>query len=262
MMQPITPVAAATVVLARASEPTGMPWQVFMVRRHVRSDFAADVFVFPGGKVEAQDYDSRLEHWTTAHPGPGVVGGESFESWRAMRVAAVRELFEEAGVLLARRDGESVRLVGEEAIRFTAYRRRLHAGELTLVDLAEVEKLEYPLDRLHAISRWITPQPLPRRFDTHFFLAHMPEDQEPIHDQWETTDSIWISPGDALRRHAEGEFPLVFATQKHLERLAQQRSIDAVISSVTPADLAPVTPKMIDIAGETKFLIPGDEGYE
>ena len=105
---PVEPVDASTVILVRHGEPVGSPWQCFMVRRHVRSDFAADVYVFPGGKVDPEDADPALLRWVEGHPSPENQP-EGAEVWRALRLAAVRELFEEAGVLLAvRQDGAVV----------------------------------------------------------------------------------------------------------------------------------------------------------
>jgi 8-oxo-dGTP pyrophosphatase MutT (NUDIX family) len=259
--EPVTPVTAATVILVRHGEPPGSPWQCFMVRRHIRSDFAADVYVFPGGKVDAGDRDPAMVPYCAGHPGPEAAADPGL--WRALRLAAVRELFEEAGVLLAvSRDGALIEYDDERAERFDRYRREIHAGSTTLCELAEREELRFALDRLHPISRWITPEVLTRRFDTYFFLAYMPHGQEPAHDAAETVDSVWIAPADALARYRQGDFPLVFATERHLERMAAHRSIEELVASVTPASLQPVMPRPIGDGGELRFVIPGDEGYE
>ena len=229
-----------------------------MVRRHIRSDFAADVFVFPGGKVDAADRDPVMARYCVAHPGPEA----DTDRWRALRLAGVRELFEEAGVLLAARDDGGLVEISEESVdRFAAYRGQIHSGEMSLREMAEREELRYALDRLHPISRWITPESMNRRFDTYFFLAYMPKGQEPAHDAAETTDSVWISPGEALRRYHAGGFPLVFATEKHLERMSAYASIEALISAVTPQDLQPIMPRVVDEGDQRRFLIPGDDGY-
>lgn len=258
-MQPVEPVDAATVILVRRGEPVGSPWQCFMVRRHVRSEFAADVFVFPGGKVDPDDRDPALAPLIEGHPAPfGANTGE----WFALRVTAIRELFEEAGVLLAYREaGGVLRLRGEEVERFGEYRRRTHGGSLSLLELARMERLRYAADRLHPFSRWITPVVSPRRYDTRFFVAEMPHGQEPLHDAVETTDSAWIAPAEALERSRRGDFPLVFATEKHLERMAQFPSIEHMIAETATADLQPIMPRVVQRAGQTAFLLPGDEGY-
>jgi hypothetical protein len=172
-------------------------------------------------------------------------------------------MFEEAGVLLARDDsGALVRLAGDEADCFAGYRREMHANRLTILELVERERLRLAADRLHPFSRWITPPPSPRRYDTWFFVAYLPEHQTPLHDERETTAGHWIAPAEALRLYAEGSFPLVFATERHLERMARYPSIEGMIAAVSPTDLEPVMPRMAQRDGEMVFLIPGDEGYE
>lgn len=232
-----------------------------MVRRHVRSEFAADVFVFPGGKVDEADYDPELARYVVGHPAPeNELEGRT--EWLALRLAAIRELFEEAGVLLAYHGDDRIISLAGQAERFEAYRNQLHAGAISLLDLARHEDLCYAADRLHPFSRWITPLTSPRRYDSRFFVAEMPHGQEPLHDARETTASRWIAPAEALARYRRGEFPLVFATEKHLERLATYPSIEQMLAETAAADLTPVLPRPGRSGGETAFLLPGDEGYE
>lgn len=221
-----------------------------MVRRHVRSDFAADVYVFPGGKVEGAD---------RSPPGEALVEGDGL---LRLRVAAARELFEETGVLLARgKTGDELSSLHLDPKRLERYREQVHAGTISLFDVLHAEGLRLAIDRLTPISRWITPESLPRRFDTYFFLAPLPEGQEPLHDAVETTDGVWIEPAEALARFWGGDFPLVFATQKHLERLARFASPQELAATVSARDLDPVMPRIIQRGEETLFLLPGDEGY-
>jgi len=232
-----------------------------MVRRHIGSEFAADVFVFPGGKVDPADRDPTMERYTKLHS-DRATAGEGEVLHRSLRLAAIRELFEEAGVLLAwRSEGQLVRFDGEQGTRFVEHRRRLQRGEMSMLDLAREEDLCFAADRLHAFSRWITPEILPRRYDTRFFVAYLPEAQEPLHDAIETTEGLWISPKEALKRYASGEFPLVFATVKHLERMSAYRSVEELTASVSTVDLEPVMPRIVESGSETLFLLPGDPGY-
>ncbi len=256
---PVEPVDAATVILVREPSDPSQVWECFMVRRHVRSDFAADVFVFPGGKVDAADRDPALLEVLATNDG-GQRGNAGGTAWLGPRVAALRELFEEAGVILAREtaDGDGAAL--SEAARAHA-RSNLQSGHLTMLQVAREFGWCLDIVQLHAFSRWITPDTLPRRYDTHFFVTRLPADQEPLHDAIETTDSLWISPADALRRAERGDFPLVFATAKHLERMARYSSIDELITGTTPADLEVVMPRIIERDGTTVFLLPGDEDY-
>lgn len=250
-------VDASTVILAREGQPVGTPWQVYMVRRHVRSEFAADVYVFPGGKVDEVDRDPDLVRYV--HQEAGVV---DFPVDRrlslALRVAAIRELFEEAGILLAEdQNGGLVRFDGGQ-VSAHEMRKRLREGMVTMAGLAEEYQMLFAIDRLHPISRWITPEGLPRRYDTRFYVARMPRGQSPLHDEIETTEGVWITPDEALTRYREGDFPLVFPTRKHLERLAEYSSIDAACASVSPEDLTPVMPRVEVRAGEQVFLLPGE----
>ncbi|GAC1522485.1 MAG: NUDIX hydrolase [Chloroflexota bacterium] len=246
----VRPVDAATVILVR----DGDPWECFMVRRHVQSEFAADVFAFPGGKVDVDDGDpSLLEHVTGAETGDG-------ES-NALRIAALRELFEEAGVLLGRRrDGGPIQLTDMDSARLSAYRRNLHQQSIGMAAIASREDLVLDAASLVLFARWITPEPLPRRFDARFYLARMPEAQVPMHDSRETVDSTWVAPGEALRRFRTGNFPLVFATEKILERMSRFTTIEDMIASIAPGDLHPILPRMVNDGVDVRFLMPGDEG--
>jgi 8-oxo-dGTP pyrophosphatase MutT (NUDIX family) len=259
---PVKAVEASTVILVRHGIRSGSPWQCYMVRRHIRSEFASDVYVFPGGKVDAADADPLLTPYVASHPRP--LGGPTISDdfWKAIQLAAIRELFEEAGVLLARQqDGALLHIDEHSAGRYESYREALHRGELSLLELAQRERISFAADALHPLSRWITPESFPRRFDTHFFVALMPPHQTPLHDQRETTAGEWIAPGEALARYRSGNFPLVFATEKHLERLERFRSIEEMMAETALADLHPVMPRMVERDGEQIFLVPGDEGY-
>jgi len=252
-IEPVIPALASTVILMRDT-PGGL--EVFMVRRHVRSEFAADVYVFPGGKVDEGD----------GHPAPHRegAGGERSPSVNVyvVKQAAVRELFEEAGVLLAYEpDGQVVDTTRDEVGEYDRWRRDLHDGDVEMQQFAADKRLCFAHDLLHAFSHWITPVNLPRRFDTWFFTARMPDRQQSLHDAVETTAGAWVRPGDALRRSRDGDFPLVFATEKHLERLARCATVADVFAGVTLHDLDPVTPKMITNGAETRFLLPGDPDY-
>jgi 8-oxo-dGTP pyrophosphatase MutT (NUDIX family) len=250
---------AATVILMR--EVAAGPPECFMVRRHIASDFAPDVYVFPGGKVEEADRDSSLlRHVETTILRPTEVDFADGDS--GFRIAALRELFEEAGVLLAiGRDGRELRFEADNAERFAGYRRALRDEQVSLTGMAESEGIRYTPGMLIPFAHWITPAGFPRRYNTRFFLALVPSGQEPLHDAVETTDGVWISPGDALDGYRREEFPLVFATEKNLERLARFPSLARLVEGVTPADLESVTPQPIERNGKTEFLLPGDPGY-
>ena len=192
--QPIRP--AATVILVRGARAG---FEVFMLKRTGRASFAGGMFVFPGGRVDGDDH---LHRYDAVRTGPseaqaGQVAALGAE-WRGYWVAGIRESFEEAGLLLAYRDGRLVSYAGDgERDRFMAYRQPLHAGELTLFDICRRENLSLAVDRIHYHNRFVTPFGRPRRFDTRFFIAEAPAEQSGRHDDRETVDSVWISPQDA-----------------------------------------------------------------
>ncbi|MDQ2741590.1 MAG: hypothetical protein M3Z66_04740 [Chloroflexota bacterium] len=260
--EPVQSVDASTVILVRHGQPVGTPWQCFMVRRHVRSEFASDVYVFPGGKVDAADAALEMLARVDSEPHP-LEHGEPQDRWLALKVAAIRELFEEAGVLLARdSDGNPLRVDELSAEHLARWRKRLQADGVSFLDMLREEDLRLAAGRLHPFSHWITPTALPRRYNTLFWVAYLPDGQTPLHDEHETTAGIWIAPKEALERSRQGDFPLVFATVKHLERMARYPSIEQMIAETSEADLEPITPKLIHEHGEARLLLPGEVGYQ
>lgn len=222
-----------------------------MVRRHIQSDFAPDVYVFPGGSVTTGD--RQAEEW----PGLCVLNagdplGEGFH------VAALRECFEEAGVLLARRDGAPLTLDASDLARFADYRAALQEKQLTMAELAERERLTFATDALTPWAHWITPEAMPKRFDTHFYLAEMPAAQEAAYDHLETTDGVWITPEAASAGYERGDFPLVFAQIHQLRELHGLGSFGE--AHVRFAGHAPRTimPRVVERNGAMVILLPDE----
>lgn len=240
---PVTPRASSAVVLARPI-PEGEAGHVvagmavFMVRRHVRSEFAPDVYVFPGGSITDGDREAETTPGLCAPTGDGPTALGT-----GLRVGALRELYEEAGILLAYRRDVPLTIEPKARERFAAYRAELQTGATTLANVAAREGLRLATDALVYWAHWITPESLPRRFDTRFFLAAAPADQRAVHDDQEVTDGIWIAPAAALERHAAGTLPLVFATIHQLRELAALATLDAVrarYAATEPATIQPV----------------------
>jgi len=254
---------AATVMLVRDGE-AGL--EVLMQRRTLKAAFVGGFYVFPGGALDTADRDPSVAA-STAGPSDaeasralGVEAG-GLASW----VAAVRECFEEAGVLLAYdRAGDPVRLDDPDVgRRFVDHRHALHAGSLALAELCEREGLRLATDRLHYVAHWITPLGEVRRFDTRFFVARAPEGQTPLHDDNETIDTIWVNPADALGRHARGELAMILPTIRNLEFLAQHGSAAAVEAAARGVvDPPAMVPRLVRVGDETRIVLPGDEGYE
>ena len=222
-----TPQPAATVMLLRDGD-AGM--EVFMIVRHEKSDVHAGALVFPGGRVDPEDYELAADR-SMFSPQAGVDAAMA-----ALRVAAVRETFEECGVLLARGRGEDT-LVSAARLREieAAHRAAMMRGERTFGAILAAENLVLAHETMAHFANWITPERRPKRFDVHFFLAAAPSDQVALHDGYEAVDSVWIAPADAMERAAAGVYQLRFPTRMNLQKLgrhpATAKAIDAARAS-------------------------------
>ena len=260
---PIRP--AATVMLVRDGDD-GL--EVFMMQRTLSAAFAHGMYVFPGGKVDAADRAGHFEPICDGlddGPASARLGLES--GGLAWYVAAVREVFEEAGVLLARRNGDDdVVDLDEPAIaaRYNEARHAVHEGRLDFARFCADEGLLLLVDRLHLVDHWITPRGERRRFDTRFFLGAAPPAQHPLHDDKETIASRWVRPTDAIDLWHAGELQMLPPTIATLEVLLPHATADEAVSAAAAVGIPePVLPKVIVVDG--KFVgikRPGDEGYD
>ena len=207
------PHPAATVMLLRDGDD-GM--EVFMIVRHHESDVHAGALVFPGGRVDPEDYDLAVD--AAVFPAQDDVDA----TMAVLRVAAVRETFEECGVLLARARGENA-LVSAARLREieAEHRAAMTGGKRTFGAILAAENLVLAPDTMVYFANWITPERSAKRFDTHFFLAAAPSDQVALHDGQEAVDSVWIRPGTALERATTGTYDLRFPTQMNLQKLGR-----------------------------------------
>ena len=249
---PVTPRPASAVVLARERESGGI--EVFMVRRHVRSEFVPDAFVFPGGSVKPSDIEAERDPAISA-----PVESEATALGTGFRAAALRECFEEAGVLVARRGAAPLSIGADEIPRFAAYRDALANDKLTLAQVGAHEGLTLATDELLHWAHWITPLTFPKRFDTHFFLTEMPSGQEAAHDQLETTAGIWIAPEEALARFEASEFTLVFATIHQLRALSGLATVAAARERFGGAAPRTIMPYVVERDGQQVILLPDEE---
>lgn len=247
---PARPIASATLLLLRDG-PDGL--EVFMIQRHPEADFAAGALVFPGGRVDPGDGDPRLAALCTRRDPPAE---------RRLRVAAIREAFEECGVLLAReaRDGPLVDAARARDL-LARHRADLVAGRLGMADLAAAEGLVLADDRLVPFSHWITPEFVPRRFDTLFYLAETPEQPEPVHDGEESVDSLWIGPDEAVRDAEAQRRPIIFPTLMNLRQLAESRRTADAFAAARRRRIVPVLPRVEARADGAVMVIPPDAGY-
>jgi 8-oxo-dGTP pyrophosphatase MutT (NUDIX family) len=203
----VTPLPAASAIVVRDT-----PLEVLLLRRHEKSSFMPNAWVFPGGMGEAQD----------AELGDG-------STLATMRVTAARETFEESGLWL-----------GAELRDAEDKRRALLEGRVAFRELFAEAQLD--LDALVWTSRWITPVGVPKRFDTYFFLARIPRTAVASVDRDEMTDLTWVSPHDALR----GDLQMVFPTRKNLEAIAEFTSVDVLFASRRDAVIQPIEPVLVN----------------
>lgn len=220
------PKPAATVILSRRHKKE---FQIYLIRRSSRSRFMAGRYVFPGGMIDSEDRE--IDVWKARADMDLVslsqrLGGPlSLEEALANGVCAIRETFEEAGVLLARKN-EKAKGHPETIFRLRSA-GHLTKGWLLKHVLSEDWILEF--SRLFRWSHWITPKALEHRFDTRFFLAFMPEDQECAPDAKEATHGIWITPEEGLTGNMSGDIPLSPPTLVELQRLSPYRNLDELL---------------------------------
>lgn len=211
--EPVAPRAAATILLLRDADDGP---EVLMTRRSLNASFAPGAYVFPGGTVDASDAQARERGLVDARDDqePEIL---------AYATAAAREAFEEIGVLLVRGadDARAIARIVEQLGRQRQedFLRHLAAHGLRLA-----------LDEVHWLSHWITDRDLPKRFDTRFFVARMPQHQRPVADEGEQFEPVWVNPAAGLARHERGEFNIIFPTIRTLRRLSAFGSTDEVLA--------------------------------
>jgi len=254
------------VILTRDSG--NRPFQVFLMRRHHAQKFMGGAYVFPGGKLDEEDCrGEQVPDTGELNPArakqllqePNLPENTA----RGLFFAAIRETFEEAGVLLARdKAGSLLRFSeGETAGLFARYRLQIYEKKISLSELAEKERLSYALDLLVPYAHWITPEIESKRFDTRFFLCRHPRGQAPFHENIEMTKSLWITPAEALQEHEEGRILLMPPTLKTLEELSAFPTIDALFSHAHQLRIHPIQPEAFQFQGGFGVKLPHDPEY-
>src|SRR5450432_264281 len=253
----VAPRPASTILLLRDSKIAKGEIEIFMMVRHYEIDFNSGALVFPGGSVDKGDQEiiARPELYA---------GGEGLDAGAlSFRIAAIRETFEESGILLARAK-ESKTLVdarraGEiEAVSRTA----LCEGKISFLRVLTDNGMLLALDELVPYAHWITPEGMPKRFDTWFFLAAAPPEQAGAHDGKESTDSIWVSPREALEGGESGRFKLPFPTTRNLIRLGKQATVKAALAGSHGKKVVTVMPVMTTLNGVRQLRIPAEADYD
>lgn len=218
---PVTPVPAATLVVVKDS-PQGP--LVLLQQRSTQARFVAGAWVFPGGKLDPGDHDpawATRSHTLTDTDASAALGVDAggLGYW----IAAIRECFEEAGLLPVYGAGWLA------PSTLNAWRGRLTDHQQTFAALCQSENLCLHTSAIHYLSHWITPEPSPIRYDTRFFITQAPEGQEPHHSLFEAVDTCWMTPEDALQRHRDGNFRLILPTLITLQQMSGQPNCRALI---------------------------------
>jgi 8-oxo-dGTP pyrophosphatase MutT (NUDIX family) len=254
----VTPLPAATVTLVRDA-PGGL--EVLLLERSQSLKFMPGAFVFPGGALDPGD---SLPEVQSLCAGPADADASRAlgidRGGLAYWIAAIREAFEEAGILLAY-DGEGrlIELNGTAGERFQKHRQLLDRGRHgEFGNVLRAEGLRLATDRLRYFGHWITPVAVPRRYDTRFFLAIAPAHQEASPDRTETVSHVWLRPRDALAQRER--LGLRFPTIKTLERIGGCATVaDAVAEVVASPAVRPLLPR---ITRDGRTLLPGEPGYD
>jgi 8-oxo-dGTP pyrophosphatase MutT (NUDIX family) len=256
----LVPLPAATVTLVRdgAEGP-----EVLMMQRNLNSGFVPGAHVFPGGALDDADNASDLHALcagldeAAANRALGVAAG-GLAYW----AAAIRECFEEAGVLMAYDAAQQLIALDLPALsdRFRGHRHALNTGARAFIEIMREERLKLATDQLIYFSHWITPVSAPRRYDTRFFVAAAPPAQQPLHDNHETISHLWVRPAAALDSHRDNRFSMRLPTVRTLEEFAAFDSAAALLLAMR--DKRDIDANLPRITRSGTYLVPGDAGYE
>ena len=268
---------ATTVVLLRPTKSNDRreAFEVFLVKRAARSGFMGGMYVFPGGKLDPADQTDSAKK---------LVSQSGYLRWqerihssdfsrpavdealaKGLLVASVREVFEEAGVLLAKvgSTGQVLQTdVTETKTRFLEWRARLAKGECSFADFLTAEDLYLDPVMLTYFAHWITPSREKRRYDTRFFVAYQPIGQEAVVDDHEAVDGVWRTPKEAISDYRQGDIALAPPTLRILEDLSGHISVSHVIDWAAGRDVWPIMPKVGTVNDQIAILLPWDPGFE
>ena len=246
--KPANPLPSATILMLRDGA-SGL--EVFMVKRHHQIDFASGALVFPGGKLDPHDNDTALRGHAD--------GADKLDDLKlGLTACAIREGFEESGILLARKPGSSNYIDAAASAALSSWRPKLNNGDVGLAEFLTRENLRMACDALIPFAHWVTPVFMPKRFDTFFYLAATPEGQLGCHDGSESVDSVWVNPNDAIK---DKRWTIIFPTMVNLVRLGEATTVAQAIANAKASRIATIEPKMIERDGKRLITIPEDAGY-
>jgi len=246
---------ASTILLLRdgASEEI----EVFMMVRHHEIEFSSGALVFPGGSVDASDREI-IERPELYSDGEGADAAAL-----SFKIAAIRETFEESGILLARPRGSNDFVAAKQAADIAAsHRVALAERKTTFSRILDETGMVLALDELVPYAHWVTPEGMSKRFDTWFFLAAAPPEQLGAHDGRESTDSLWLSPREAVAGGESGRFKLPFPTTRNLIKLGKQPNVRTALDDARGKPVVTVMPVLTKLNGGRQLRIPLEAGYD
>ncbi len=259
--EPAIPRPAATIVLLRDGEP-GL--ELLLMRRSRRAGFVPGAWVFPGGRVDRADADNavleRLDDLDAEAAERRLELRGADPPALAYYLAALREAFEETGILVGTGDDGAAPPTAVEDDRTDAVRNELMADHISFGEAAARLGARIAGGAVEYIAHWITPEAEPRRYDTRFFAARVDPRAEPIIDPREMTDAQWITPTDALDRLDRGELPMVFPTIKTIEQLAAHPSAEAALEAWADAPVRTILPRLVLTPTGVGLEVGGDGG--
>jgi 8-oxo-dGTP pyrophosphatase MutT (NUDIX family) len=235
--------------------------EAYLLRRLAALEFAGGMYVFPGGSVDQRDADTAIG-WVGPQPDEWAPALDAdLPLARALVCAAVRETFEESGVLLAGADDTDVVALASNVEHWAGEQAALLDRSASMADVLARNGLVLRTDLLRPWAHWTTPEIEPKRFDTRFFVAALPAHQEPLAHTAEAEHGGWRRPAEALQAHAAGELGMLPPTAFTLAELAEYGTVDEVLAAATSRDIRRVLPKIVVTGDEVSFLLPGDAGY-
>ena len=244
--EPAVPRPAATIVLLRDAD-AGM--EVLLMRRTRSAGFVPGAYVFPGGRVDGTDAKpeavAALESLTVEAAAERLALPGAEPPAIAYYLAALREAFEETGILVGVRHDGSAPPTAAESADVDEVRNALMQDEISFAEALGRMECRIPGDAVEYIAHWITPEPEPRRYDTRFFAARVPSGAAAIVDPREMTDALWLAPEDALRRCDRGELPMVFPTIKTIEELTRFHDAGAALRGYASMPVRTILPTLV-----------------
>lgn len=246
--KPASPLASATILLLRDGA-NGI--EVFMVKRHHQIDFASGALVFPGGKLDKHDSDPALRGLTDG-------AGKLTDLQLSVAACAIREGFEESGILLARKPGQPDYVDAATSSALASWRPKLNASEVGLTEFLTKENLRLACDGLVPFAHWVTPTFMPKRFDTYFYVAATPAGQLGRHDGSESVDSVWVNPLEAIE---DKRWTIIFPTKMNLLKLGKSKTVAEAIARAKSDPIVTVEPKVVPKGDGQVLTIPEEAGY-